>query len=207
MWKRINECEKRVNQNRQMLNALLYEFNGGKDSDAFRIKIDHLHREIYELERELYDLKVAYCKKYQTGMQPQPMAQPQPMVQSQQTAQPQPMAQPQQPIQPQPMARPQQPVQPQPMAQPQQTAQPQPMVQPQQTAQQQPQIRPVQTTTDMEKVVGKSIMGIVASVLIFISLIVFGTLVVPLLTDTAKMMLMYAVSLIFAIIGICCYYR
>jgi len=44
-------------------------------------------------------------------------------------------------------------------------------------------------------------MGIVASVLIFISLIVFGTLVVPLLTDTAKMMLMYAVSLIFAIIG------
>lgn len=168
MWKRIIDCENRVNQDRYMLNALLHEFNGGKDSDACRIKIDHLQREIYELERELNELKVAYCKRYQVAA-PQPVVQPQPPVQ------PQPVVEPQPPLQPQPPVQPLPPVQ--------------------------PQVRPVQTSTDMEKVVGKSIMGIVASVLIFISLIVFGTLVVPLLTDTAKMMLMYAVSLIFAIIG------
>jgi hypothetical protein len=47
---------------------------------------------------------------------------------------------------------------------------------------------------DMEKVVGKAWMGVLASVLIFVSLIFFATVMIPLLTDTAKMVIMYAVS-------------
>ncbi len=55
--------------------------------------------------------------------------------------------------------------------------------------------------TNMEKTLGTSIMAICASVLIFISLVLFATLVLPYLTQTVKMGLMYAVSLSFAAFG------
>ena len=55
--------------------------------------------------------------------------------------------------------------------------------------------------TDVEKTIGKSLMGIFASILIFVSLILFATLVVPYLTDAIKMILMFGVSFAFAIIG------
>jgi len=53
-----------------------------------------------------------------------------------------------------------------------------------------------------EAVIGKKVMGIVASVLIFISLIMFATLLIPRLGDTAKFVLMCLVSVAFAVFGL-----
>ena len=50
-----------------------------------------------------------------------------------------------------------------------------------------------------EKAIGKSLMGIFASVLIFISLILFATLLLPYFNDTAKMITTYVIS--FAFLG------
>lgn len=57
-------------------------------------------------------------------------------------------------------------------------------------------------TPNLELFMGKSFMGVFASVLIFISFIFFATLVFPLLTDTMKMSLMYIISFGFLILGI-----
>lgn len=65
----------------------------------------------------------------------------------------------------------------------------------------QPQMQPRQSA-DLEKTIGKSVMGICASLLIFISLISFAVLILPYLSDTVKMALMYVVSLAFAVTGI-----
>lgn len=53
---------------------------------------------------------------------------------------------------------------------------------------------------DFENLMGKSLMGIFASVLIFISLVFFATLILPTLSDTVKMIAMYLVS--FAFLGL-----
>lgn len=53
-----------------------------------------------------------------------------------------------------------------------------------------------------EKTVGKSLMGIFASVLIFISLILFATLLLPYFNDTAKMITTYVVSFGFLGLGL-----
>lgn len=50
---------------------------------------------------------------------------------------------------------------------------------------------------DLERAVGRSLMGIFASVLIFISLILFATLLLPYFNDTAKMITTYLVSAAF----------
>lgn len=55
---------------------------------------------------------------------------------------------------------------------------------------------------DLEKTVGKSLMGILASVLIFISLILFATLLLPYFNDTAKMITMYILSFAFLSVGL-----
>ena len=47
---------------------------------------------------------------------------------------------------------------------------------------------------DYEKIFGKNFMGIFASVLIFISLIIFATLLMPYLTDTMKLIGLYIIS-------------
>ena len=49
-------------------------------------------------------------------------------------------------------------------------------------------------TLDYEKLFGKNLMGIFASILIFISLVIFATLILPHLTDTLKMLAMYIAS-------------
>lgn len=54
---------------------------------------------------------------------------------------------------------------------------------------------------DLEKRFGKTIMGIVASVLIFISIILFATLLIPSLNNTIKMIVTYVVSFIICGIG------
>lgn len=55
---------------------------------------------------------------------------------------------------------------------------------------------------DIERFIGKSWMGIMASVLIFISIILFAVTLLPYLTDTIKMCIMYAVSIAFVIVGL-----
>ncbi len=55
---------------------------------------------------------------------------------------------------------------------------------------------------DLEKTVGKSLMGIVASVLIFISIVLFANLILPYFNDFAKMICMYLVSFGFLVIGL-----
>ena len=54
--------------------------------------------------------------------------------------------------------------------------------------------RPNLPRKDYEKLFGKSFMGIFASVLIFISLIIFATLMMPYLTDTMKLFGIYILS-------------
>ncbi|MBO5352597.1 MAG: DUF2339 domain-containing protein [Lachnospiraceae bacterium] len=55
---------------------------------------------------------------------------------------------------------------------------------------------------DLEKTVGKSLMGVFASVLIFISLILFATLLLPYFNNTAKMITTYLVSVAFTGFGL-----
>ena len=51
--------------------------------------------------------------------------------------------------------------------------------------------RPAHKPMDYEKLFGKNLMGIFASILIFISLVIFATLILPHLTDALKMLAMY----------------
>ena len=55
---------------------------------------------------------------------------------------------------------------------------------------------------DLEKTVGKSLMGVFASVLIFISIILFATLLLPYFNDTAKMVTTFVVSFAFTGFGL-----
>lgn len=55
---------------------------------------------------------------------------------------------------------------------------------------------------DYEKLFGKNLMGIFASVLIFISLVIFATLILPHLTDAMKMMAMYIASIAVLTVGL-----
>lgn len=64
-----------------------------------------------------------------------------------------------------------------------------------------PQTKPA-VAKDLEKTIGKSLMGIFASVLIFISLILFATLILPYFNDTAKMVTTYVVSFAFIFLGL-----
>lgn len=58
---------------------------------------------------------------------------------------------------------------------------------------------PTKTVKDLEQMVGKSLMGVFASILIFIGLIITATLIIPRFNDTAKMCLTYLIS--FAFLG------
>lgn len=58
----------------------------------------------------------------------------------------------------------------------------------------QQQKQPIFKKKDLENIFGKSFMGIFASILIFISLIIFATIVMPFLTNEIKLVLMYLVS-------------
>jgi hypothetical protein len=58
-----------------------------------------------------------------------------------------------------------------------------------------------------EELLGKNIMGIAASVLIFISFILFAVLMVPLLTDNIKVILMLTVSLGITAFGLIMWFR
>ena len=90
-----------------------------------------------------------------------------------------------------------------PMLQASQSPQASQELQPRQNTQiQQPQSvlqKPSRNPQEYEKIFGKSFMGIFASVLIFISLIIFAKLVIPYLNDTMKLIGLYILS--FGILG------
>lgn len=92
------------------------------------------------------------------------------------------------------------PVQPLPVRQPQPSVQPLPIRQPQQPVQSlsmgQPLPPGAPKKKDLEKTMGAGIMGIVASVLIFISIIIFGGLLLPYLTDVIMTVVMFLLSFI-----------
>ena len=116
----------------------------------------------------------------------QPAAYPQPM---QPAAYPQPM---------QPAAYPQaQPMQPAPFPQAQ-PMQPAPYPQPQPQAQKPPK---PPSTRSFETILGKNILGIVASVLVFLGLIFLGVLVIPLITNPIKVVLMFTLSAALTVAG------
>ncbi len=66
---------------------------------------------------------------------------------------------------------------------------------------------PLQKKFNPEELLGKNIMGIAASVLIFISFILFAVLMVPLLTDNIKVILMLTVSLGITAFGLVMWFR
>jgi hypothetical protein len=64
-----------------------------------------------------------------------------------------------------------------------------------------PQIQP-RMGTDIESKVGKTVMGVLASVLIFVSLVLFAGMFYKYIPDTLKVTLMFAVSFAMAVIGL-----
>ena len=60
----------------------------------------------------------------------------------------------------------------------------------------------VSGSKDSEVSFGKNFMGIAAAVLIFISFILFATLIIPMLSDGMKLGLMYLVSVAFVSVGL-----
>ena len=54
--------------------------------------------------------------------------------------------------------------------------------------------KPPKPKKDLEKTLGKSVMGVMASVLIFVALIMFAIVALPSMTDTIKMIAMFVIS-------------
>ena len=169
-------------------------------------KLSELQYEINSIKMEMVKMKGAYtpaqnqqqASPYRQALQQQPAQQQRP-VQQQPYAQGQPVqnqtVQQQRPVQQQPYAQ-GQPVQNQYV--PQQPVQNQYM--PQQAAQNRPVPQRQKSAKDTETIVGIKVMAIVASVLVFISFVLFAMYLIPGLTDEIKMALMFIVS--FALTGI-----
>ena len=181
----IQELENRIEQFKSMLSRMQYDLN--------------------TMESELRELKSAEEIKAVEPAQQNP-------VQSEPIAYPK-TVQPEQVAQPKAVQSEQQVQYTHQQVQPQQVQNPyipqQPAMQYNDTTQQQVPIQPVQaqpakkaSKLGTEALLGKSIMGIAASVLIFISLILFATLIIPNLTETLKLILMYGVSIIVTVVGL-----
>lgn len=61
---------------------------------------------------------------------------------------------------------------------------------------------PKNSNKDLENTIGKSFMGILASILIFISFIMFAMLVYQKITDEIKIVAMYGISILFVLVGL-----
>lgn len=177
---RIIEYEKRVMQLRLELDQMLSE-GRVDESAALNDKLQFLSVEMMHLNKQLELLK----------NMPQQSVQSQQLQQSQvQSQRPQ-----QQVVESHPIQQPQQPQTMQQAIQ-SQNIQPQSM-QPQRPHSQRPQPQrpqPAAKKTDIEGAIGKSWMGIFASVLVFISVVMFAAVLIPNLSDVAKMIIMFVFS-------------
>lgn len=199
----ILNYENRLLADRKQLNDLIYECsNQNVNGPILDYKIKYLQTEIDYMSNQLNMLKEGLQGKVQ-DIRPQSVMQ-QPQVQNiqAQSVMQQPQAQ---NIQVQSAI-------PQPQAQNIQYQSIMPQSQTQniqaQNAMPQPQVMNIQPQNnaakpkDLENMIGKSWMGIFASVLIFISFILFATLLAPFITDTIKMIAMYVVSIMLTAFGL-----
>lgn len=145
-------------------------------------RIAMLTNRVFSLEKEVDSLKSQLGAK-ETNIIAQPVANPQvnPIVQSEAVSKDKPTAQPAA----------------QSAVQPQITPAYQPTLQPQVK----PTYQPAAKKT-MESRIGKNLMGILASVLILFSIILFGGLIYPFISDAFKVAVMYLISIGLATFGI-----
>lgn len=217
MLDRLIECENRLLEEQKNVNDLITEFRLGNAGDELtRIKIEGMQREIDLLGRQLAVMRDAVqqtqrnagwqvqqtqgnvgwqVQQPQMGTPPQPQGNPPPQQQYQGHPQPQIGAQqPEQQFQTPPW-----------MQQPRQVQQFQTMQQAQavqwQTTPPQALYRRNVPKKDFEKTFGEAVLPICASILIFISFILFAAIVLPYLNTAVKMILMYAVSIAIALTG------
>lgn len=206
------QLEEELLNARKKLNALIQEYHNGiqplesqasQESERtaqYQDKLNDLETEMQRLNQKLQLLKRIPPETEKPQLQAEA---PRPQVQ--QNVQAIQMPQTAQNLQPQPNRQ----IQPTPQVQHNQQITQNPyiqqnrQVQPPQTFQNiQPQPVPQKSARkpqEYEKIFGKSFMGIFASVLIFISLIIFATLVLPYLDDIIKMIGLYVIS--FGILG------
>ena len=210
------QLEEELMNARKKLNALVYDFHlrnrasktqTSQEADhkaLYQEKINHLEAELQYLQRQMIVLKRMQPEVETLLPESDALYQRPQDIQTSQALNQQTLKQPLQQT-PQPALQSQM-SPPQPALQ-SQTLQPQPALQPQvltQLVYERPQSQTIfqkasRKPQEYEKIFGKSFMGIFASVLIFISLIIFATLVLPYLTDTVKLIGLYVLS--FGILG------
>lgn len=206
----IQEFELKLLDTRKELNTLIrtYQTSGEKEDRYIEYKCQALQAEINRMSQEL---KMVQTQQLERIAATQAVQAGQPI----QTVQPQQSVQAVQPMQTVQLQQSVQAVPPMQTAQPRQTAQPQPVAQSSsgQTERLAQAVSPEKRNAgqanagaagmaqkqnkNVETTIGKTIMGVLASVLIFISLIFFATLFYPMLNDTIKMIVMYLVSGVF----------
>lgn len=169
----ILNYENQLLASRKQLNDLIYDYNSQKvNSSLLNYKINYLQNEIDYMNNQLNILKAELNEQPQNAGQSQATF-TQPQSDEQSQA---PFTQPQNALKPKkPFMRLQAAKQPD-------DASAKPM--------------------DLENMIGKSWMGIFASILIFVSFILFATLLAPFITDTIKMVAMYIVSVSFTLFGL-----
>ena len=198
--------EEELLNTRKKLNALIQEYQTSQEANhtpQYQVTLDDLETEMQRLNQQLQLLKRTDTEtaKPQTQVEaslPQQNVQIMQIPQPSQNLQAQPNTQVQQNAQVRSTPPVQQNMQVRPNPPMQQNMQAGPNPQMQQRLQPAPQ-KPARQPQEYEKMFGKSFMGIFASVLIFISLIIFATLVLPYLDDTIKMIGLYVIS--FGILG------
>lgn len=164
-------------------------------------RLDHMASEISYLQRQVTAMRELGTEKPEAYGQPSPFAQPQAFPPQEKPAQPQQGPQPQKlPLpyrQPQPQQRPLPYGQPLPQQEPLPQGSPLPQGGPLPYGQPLPQGNPLPPEAlkkDLEKTLGTGVMGIAASILIFISIIIFGGLLLPYLTDAFMTAIMFLLS-------------
>lgn len=181
---------------RQRLNNLIYELSLPNDENMKKMmqsKIDLMTNELHHMETQLQLLKSGLEANMTNEHIPLVMPEKQPLPQTESPKQPvsqhidQPMPQPVNQHTDQPM--------PQPVLQPA----PQPLPQTgERTFSEQNE------SANLEDIFGRNLMGIFASVLIFIGMILFGMVIIPKLSDETKIFCMYLVSFSVIAVGMAC---
>jgi len=181
---KILDYEKRLLEDRQQLQELIAE-SETNESQIVKNKLEYFSQELAFMNRQVGLLRAGVRQRAENVASQVP-----PVVQ--------PMANPVTPPQPEVVQFAEQPTKPQ--VEESQPIQAQPVQVPQMKVTYAPVQEPEKK--DFEKTIGKSLMGIFASVLIFISLILFATIMLPYFDDTAKMVTTFVVSFAFVAVGL-----